>query len=135
MGWSAGGFGAMNFFSQHPELFKAIISLDGPMMSWEEFIAFQGERPRIVNNSDYYYENASPNRWIVRNSNAIKEKQDTTIFLVAAFMAKYHQNLLSIFEEQEIPFKYKELNCPHEFGCVFSEISEDLIVFLSKALK
>ncbi|WP_439185660.1 alpha/beta hydrolase [Carboxylicivirga taeanensis] len=135
MGWSVGGFGAMNLFSQHPELFKAAISLDGPMTSWEEFIALQGVRPRIVNNSDYFYENASPNRSIVRNSNAIKEKQDTTIFLAAAFLVKYHQNLLSILEGQEIPYKYIELSCPHEFGCVFSEISDDLVFFLSKALK
>ena len=28
MGWSAGGAGTMNFFSKHPALFKACISLD-----------------------------------------------------------------------------------------------------------
>jgi len=135
MGWSAGGFGAMYFFSKHPELFKAVISLDGPMTSWEEFVAFQGERPEIVNDSDYYYEYASPNRWIVRNSEIIKQKQDTVIFLTAGFLAEYHRNLLSILEEQEIFFKYKELNCPHQFGCVFSESSNDLLLFLLKTLE
>lgn len=135
MGWSAGGAGAMNFFSKHPELFKAVISLDGAMTSWEEFVSFQGERPRIVNNSDYYYEYASPNRWIERNSDFIKEKQDTTVFLTASFFAEYHQNLLSILENQGIPFKYKELNCDHEFNCVFTAIKDDLLLFLLKALE
>lgn len=135
MGWSSGGVGAMYFFAKHPELFKAVISLDGAIISWEEFVSFQGERPNIVNNSEYYYKHASPNRWIVQNSDIIKEKQDTTIFLIASFFAGPHQNFLSILKNQGIPFKYKELDCNHEFGCVFSQTSNDLLFFLSKTFE
>ena len=135
MGWSAGGFGAMYFFAKHPELFKAVISLDGPIISWEEFVSFQGEKPQIINNSEYYYKFASPNEWIVRNKNIVREKPDTSIFLAASFFKEYHQNFLSILKDQEIPFKYKELNCNHEFGCVFSQTSNDLLFFLSKTLE
>lgn len=134
MGWSAGGFGSMYFFSKYPKLFKAAVSLDGPLISWEGFVSFQGKRPQIVNNSDYYYEHASPNRWIVRNSDFIREKQDTTIFLAAALFSGSHQNFTSILKNQGIPFKYQELNCSHEFGCVFSEASNELLFFLSKTL-
>lgn len=134
MGWSAGGAGAITIYSKNPELFKAAISLDGPIISWEEFLYFQGERPEIVNNSDYYYENASPFEWVVRNKNIIREEQDTAFFLAAALFAQSQQKFLSILQDQGIPFKYKELDCNHEFGCVFSEISSDLISYLSKTL-
>ena len=135
MGWSAGGAGAVTIFSKHPKLFKASISLDGSIMSWEEFQYFQGDKPHIVNNSDYYYQNASPYEWVVTNTSIIAEKQDTAFFLAAAFLAQHHQNLLSILKEQQIPFIYKELDCKHEFGCVFSEISDDLISFLKMILE
>ena len=134
MGWSAGGAGAMAIFSKHPKLFKAIISLDGSITTWEEFMYFQGEKPDIANNSDYFYENFSPSKWVVRNKNIIKEKQDTAIFLSAALFADSHQNFLKILHDQGIPFIYKELECNHEFGCVFSEIRNDLLSFLSMIL-
>lgn len=134
MGWSAGGAGAVAIFSKYPKLFKAAISLDGPNISWEEFLYFQGEKPEIVNNSDYYYENFSPFEWVARNSNIIKEKQDTAFFLSASLFAQSHQNFLSILKDQGIPFKYMELDCNHEFSCVFSETSNNLISFLSKIL-
>lgn len=134
MGWSSGGVGAITLFSKHPELFKAAISLDGAIISWEEFVHFQGEKPEIVNNSNYYYEYCSPNERIVHNKNLIKVKQDTTLLLVASFFAQSHQNFLSILEDHDIPFKYKELNCNHDFGCVFSEISNELLSFLSRIL-
>jgi pimeloyl-ACP methyl ester carboxylesterase len=135
MGWSAGGFGSMYFFSKYPKLFKAAISLDGPLISWEGFVSFQGERPKIVNNSDYYYKYASPNKWIAHNSDFIKEKQDTAICLTAALFKESFQNFTPILKNHGIPYKYKELKCRHEFGCVFSESSDDLLFFLSKTLK
>ena len=135
MGWSAGGAGAVTIFSKHPRLFKASISLDGSIMSWEEFQSFQGTQPDIVNNSDYYYQNASPNEWVVTNTSIIAEKQDTAFFLAAAFLAQSHQKFLSILKEQGIPFKYTESGCNHEFDCVFSEAREDLISFLKMILE
>lgn len=135
MGWSAGGVGAMYFFARHPELFKAVISLDGAIITWEEFVSFQGEKPQIINNSEYYYEFASPNEWIVRNKNIIKGKSETSIFLIASLFKESHQSFLSVLKNQEIPFKYKELNCNHEFECVFSQTSNDLLFFLSKTLE
>lgn len=135
MGWSSGGVGAMYFFAKHPELFKAVISLDGAIISWEEFVSFQGVKTQIIHNSEYYYEFASPNKWIVRNKNMVIEKSDTSIFLVASLFKESHQYFLSILKDQEIPFKYKELNCNHEFGCVFSQTSNDLLFFLSKTFE
>lgn len=135
MGWSAGGAGALTIFSKYPGLFKASISLDGSIMSWEEFQSFQGTQPDIVNNSDYYYQNGSPNEWVVTNTSIITEKQDTAFFLAAAFLAQSHQKFLSILKEQGIPFKYTESGCNHEFDCVFSEAREDLISFLKMILE
>lgn len=134
MGWSSGGVGAISLFSRHPGLFKAAVSLDGAILSWEEFVHFQGNRPKIVNNSDYYYENCSPHEWIVRNTNLIKNRQDTTLFLAASLFAGSHQNFIEILSDQGIPFKYKELSCNHDFSCVFSEISDELLSFLSGIL-
>jgi enterochelin esterase-like enzyme len=135
MGWSAGGAGALTIFSKYPKLFKASISLDGSIMSWEEFQNFQGNKPDIVNNSDYYYQNASPYEWVVTNTSIITEKQDTAFFIAAAFLAKYHQNFLSILKEQQIPYIYTEVDCNHEFACVFSEIGDDLTSFLKMILE
>lgn len=134
MGWSSGGLGAMYLFAKHPGLFMAAISLDGSILSWEEFVHFQGERSEIINNSTYFYEYCSPDKWVLRNEELITEKQDTTIFLAAAFFIKPHQNFLEILKDSRIPYYYRELGCSHEFGCVFSEISSDLISFLKKTL-
>jgi enterochelin esterase-like enzyme len=137
LGWSAGGFGAMFLFSKHSSLFKAVFSLDSPILTWEDFVNFQGTRPAIVNNSEYYYEHCSPNEWMVRNRNVILEKKDTAIFITAGagMLAPFHQDFLSILKEEEIPIHYREIACDHEFNCVFSESSDDLLIFLSKSLE
>ena len=135
IGWSAGGVGAMFLFSKHPTLFKAAFSLDGTNLSWDDFVNFQGTKPEIVNNSDYYYEHCSPNEWMARNSNLILEKQDTALFVTAAFLAPYHEDFFSVLNKEDIPFYYKELTCGHEFDCVFNGISDDLLFYLSGALK
>jgi enterochelin esterase-like enzyme len=135
MGWSAGGAGAVYLFSKHPKLFKTAISFDGTIVTWDDFMYFQGKRPEIVNNSDYYYEFCSPDKWVSRNRNTILEKQDTALFLTAAFLAPYHKNFFSILENEGIPFYYRKLTCDHEFGCVFDGINEDLLLFLSRSLK
>lgn len=135
MGWSAGGMGAMILFSKHPALFRAALSLDGSIVSWEDFLNFQGNRPEIANSSAYYYDHCSPNEWMSRNRDMISEKPDTAIFLTAAFLAPYHKEFLSILKNDGIPFFYREIACNHEFDCVFSETSDDLLIFLSKSLK
>ncbi len=135
MGWSAGGAGALYLFSKHPEYFKGVISLDGSNMPWEDFLSFQGNRPSIVKDSNYYYENCSPNKWIAENRDIILEKQDTSLLLAAAFLAPYQQDFLTVLKEEGIPFYYKESTCDHEFGCVFSDIGQDLLIFLSRSLE
>ncbi|MGD9329354.1 MAG: alpha/beta hydrolase-fold protein [Cyclobacteriaceae bacterium] len=135
MGWSAGGAGTMVLFSKHPKLFKGAFSLDASIMGPEDFQQFQGQRPDIFNSSDYYYEYCSPNEWMSRNREMILEKQDTALFITAAFLAPYHQDLLSILKAEGIPFYYKELACEHQFDCVFQGTSNDLLSFLSKSFE
>lgn len=135
LGWSAGGMGAMTLFSRNPGLFVAAASLDGSIVNWDDFLQFQGKRPEIIGNLEYYIDNCSPHKWMKENRSLITDRQDTVLFLAAGFFAPYLHDFLSILEKQEISFHYQELSCGHEFGCVFSEVEKDLLKFLSKRLQ
>jgi enterochelin esterase-like enzyme len=134
MGFSAGGVGAVLFYVKHPGIFSAAVSLDGALMNWEDFLSFQGEKPDIFGSADYYYEYGSPNLWVERNRRLLIEKSDTSIFLSAAFLRKANKEFLSILEEQGIPARYVEVDCGHEFGCIFSKSQQELMRFLTNIL-
>ncbi len=136
MGYSMGGNGAVFFYTKHPELFAATASLDGGIVTYEDYIARTGGRPEIIPDVAYFLENGSPYGWVERNRDALQAKQDTSIFLSAALLKEAHHEFLSLLEAQQIPAMYVELaDYNHEFGYVFSESEEALTRFLLKTLK
>lgn len=133
MGWSAGAPGALFFFTKHPDIFKGVVSLDGALLSWEEMHYFQPERTDQITNSDslYFYEYFSPYRWIEKNSKALAHKEGTPMFIAASYFNDYHKQFLSLLASLGIPVTYMELNCEHDFSCVLTGVSAELLVFVS----
>lgn len=137
MGWSAGGPGATYFGLKYPDLFSGVISLDGAIITWDEIQSFQPDKANQMTGSDsvYYYEHFSPHTWAVRNKKKLIRKKETSIFLAASFFADYHARFLSLLEDQGIPVNYMALNCDHDFQCVMSEVTDELLLFLAQILK
>jgi len=135
MGYSMGGNGAAFFYTKHPELFVAAISLDGGIVTYEDYLYRTGGRPEIISDEDYFFEYGSPYGWVKRNRKALIEKPDTSILLTAGFLVDPNKEFLSLLEAEEIPAKFVEFGYDHEFGYVFSESQEELLKFLAKKLK
>ena len=134
MGYSAGGNGAVSFYSKHPELFAAVISLDGGIITYEDFLYRIGERPDIVGDASYFYDYCSPYEWVKRNRIELIEKPDTSILLTAGFVIDANKKFLSVLEGQGIPVKFVEFGYDHEFGYVFSQSEVELIRFMKNKL-
>lgn len=137
MGWSSGGVGALNFYSKNPEVFNCVVSLDGAVTSWNEILTFQPQTARQMTNSDsiYYYKHFSPNQWITSHKNILAQKKAPSFLLVASFFKPYHHQFISLLKNHNIDENYYELNCEHDFNCVFSESKDKLVSFLSKILE
>lgn len=86
---------AVSIYARHPELFAATISLDGPLITWEDFLYFQGDQPDVFGTAEYYYEYGSPNKWMKQNRKALLAKPDTSIFLTAGFLIDANKKILS----------------------------------------
>ena len=134
MGYSMGGNGAVFFYTKHPDLFAASISLDGGIVTYEDYLYRTGGRPEIISDKDYFLEYGSPYGWAGRNRLALIEKQDTSILLTAGFLVDANRKFLSLLEDEGIAAKYIEFGYDHEFGFVFSESQDELIRFISKRL-
>jgi enterochelin esterase-like enzyme len=134
MGWSAGGAGALTFYTKHPEEFTAVISLDGILLTWEDFQHRIGERPQIISDSAYFYTFGSPYEWVKTNASALLEKKDTSLFLAGALLTKDYQQFLSMLGDLGIPATYTEVGCGHEFRCVFAACQERLLPFITHSL-
>lgn len=134
MGYSMGGNGAVFFYTKHPDLFAAAISLDGGIVTYDDYLYRTGGKPQIISDEDYFFEYGSPYGWVKRNLKAIIEKPDTSILLTAGFLIDANKEFLSILEEHEVPAKFVEFGYGHEFGYVFSESQEELLKFISKTL-
>jgi S-formylglutathione hydrolase FrmB len=137
MGWSAGGIGALNFYTKNPELFNGVVSLDGAVLNWKEMLTFQPQKANQITNSDsvYYYKYFSPNQWIINDKNVLTNKKTPSFLLVASFFKHYHQKFLSLLQNNNIAVNYYELNCEHDFNCVFSESKEKLVNFINGILE
>ncbi len=134
MGYSIGGNGAVFFYTKHPELFAATISLDGGIITYDDLLNRMGERPEIISDEDYFFEYGSPYGWVKRNREALIDKPDTSILLTAGFIIDANKEFLSVLENQEIPAKLVEFGYDHEFGYVFSESQDELLKFIAKRL-
>jgi S-formylglutathione hydrolase FrmB len=135
MGFSAGGNGAVSFYTKHPDLFTAAISLDGGIITYEDFVYRIGERPGIISDASYFYEYGSPYEWVKRNRHALLEKADTTILLTAGFIIDANRNFYSVLEDLGIPAKLVEFGYDHEFQYVFSQSQDELLKFINNRLK
>lgn len=134
MGYSMGGNGAIFFYAKHPELFVAAASLDGGIVTYEDYLNRTGGRPDIISDKDYFLAYGSPYGWVKRNREALMAKADTSILLTAGFLADANKEFLSLLKEEEIPAKYLEFGYDHEFGYVFSESQDELIKFIAERL-
>lgn len=134
MGYSMGGNGAVFFYTKHPELFVAAASLDGGIISYEDYLYRTGGRPEIISDEAYFLEYGSPYGWVKRNRTALREKPDTSILLTAGYIIDANKEFLSLLQDKEIPAKFVEFGYDHEFGYVFSESKDELIRFIAKRL-
>lgn len=134
MGYSMGGNGAVFFYTKHPELFVAAASLDGGIVSYEDYLHRTGGRPEIISDEAYFLEYGSPYGWVTRNQKALCEKPDTSILLTAGYVIDANKEFLSLLEDEEIPAKFVEFGYDHEFGYVFSESKDELLKFINKRL-
>jgi len=137
MGWSAGGVGALNFYIHHPELFRGVVDIDGSTVSWEEIQYFQTAKANKMTNSDslYYYEYFMPVPWVLRNKELLLKEGDPSIFLVASYFKSAHQRFRSLLISQNIPARYIELDCEHQFDCIMPQIKSEVLEFVSSNLK
>jgi hypothetical protein len=122
---------------KNPKFFNGVVSLDGAVISWNEILTFQPQTARQMTNSDsvYYYTFFSPNQWITSHKNILAKKKAPSFLLVASFFKPYHQQFISLLRNHNIAVNYFELNCEHDFNCVFSESKEKLVNFLSGILE
>lgn len=137
MGWSAGGVGALNFYIQHPELFRGVVDIDGSVVSWEEIQYFQPAQANKMTNSDslYYYDHFMPIPWVLRNQELLMTEGDPSIFLVASFFKSAHQKFRSLLIGHDISVRYIELDCDHQFDCIMAQIKSEMLEFVSSILK
>ncbi len=134
MGYSMGGNGAAFLYMKYPELFAAAASLDGGIVTYEDYLYRTGGRPEIISDKDYFLEYGSPYGWVKKNRKAISAKPDTSILLTAGFLIDANKEFLSLLEDEEIPAKFVEFGYNHEFGYVFSESQDELLRFILKNL-
>ena len=136
MGYSLGGNGAIFMYAKHPELFRAGISLDGGIVTYEDYVQRTGGRPEIISDEEYFYEYGSPYNWVKRNREALLEKQEPSIFLSAALLKEANEAFVSVLDAEGIPSTFIELkDFNHEFGYVFSGSEEALLAFLAGILE
>uniref|UniRef100_UPI0032165C67 alpha/beta hydrolase n=1 Tax=uncultured Draconibacterium sp. TaxID=1573823 RepID=UPI0032165C67 len=137
MGWSSGGGGALNFYTKYPDFFCGGISLDGAILNWQGMLFFQPEKTRKMTGSDsvYYYNHFCACHWITQNKESLLKSKKPTMLLFASFFKPYHQPFLSQLKSENIQVNYYELNCEHDFNCVFSQSQNKLVAFISGTLK
>lgn len=134
MGYSLGGNGAIFLYTKHPEFFAAAASLDGGIITYEDYLYRTGGRPDIVSDKEYFLEYGSPYEWVKTNQKVLRAKPDTSILLTAGFIIDANKEFLSVLNNLEIPARFVEFGFDHEFGYVFTESQEELLKFISKTL-
>jgi S-formylglutathione hydrolase FrmB len=116
-GFSMGGYGAMEFATKFPDLFRAGVAYDAALDTWQTLVMRRASIAQATfGNMEAYFDKYSP--WAFSTVNAAVLKAEVALRLVPGstyqmFDAGFRDHLQSL----AIPLDYVETTCPHDYGC------------------
>ncbi|MEM6333305.1 MAG: alpha/beta hydrolase-fold protein [Planctomycetota bacterium] len=116
-GFSMGGNGAVLFGAKHPELFSAVISIDGAVHEWVTLGDYQRAdiAAETFGGDEAYFQRYSPDHLMVENAELIREHGLDFIFVVGQ-LKSYNERLREVMESEQISLRYTDTTFRHEMG-------------------
>jgi len=133
MGFSMGGFGALEYAAKFPELFSVCVCYDAALFGWEHQVNNKEKTAeRLFGNDVEYYKQFDPWSIIKKDPNAIKDK--VAVRIVVAEFKDVNRRFRDRLKELDIDVNYVETTCKHNPGCLFEQAGVQSWSFIEKNL-
>jgi enterochelin esterase family protein len=133
MGFSMGGFGAIEYAAKFPELFSTAVSYDAALFGWERFANNKEKAAeRLFGNDVEYYKQFDPWQNIRKNADAVRGK--VALRMVVAEFKDVNRRFRDRLKELNIDVDYFETTCPHDPCCIYEQAGADSWAFIEKNL-
>jgi endo-1,4-beta-xylanase len=119
-GFSMGGYGAMEFATKFPEVFRAGVAYDAALDTWQTLTMRRAPIAQATfGNVESYFDMYSP--WAFATVNAATLRASVALRLVPGttyqmFDAAFRDHL----KTQSVPLDYVETTCPHDYACALT---------------
>jgi len=133
MGFSMGGFGAVEYAVKFPDIFSVCVSYDGAMLDFEGISGRHGEMTaELFGGDEDYFNKYSP--WHNAEMNAEKVRGKVAIRMVVGKLRVFNRRFKEYLDGLNIAVDYVETSCPHNPGCLYKQAGADSWVFIERHL-
>jgi S-formylglutathione hydrolase FrmB len=132
-GFSMGGYGAMEFATKFPDLFRVGVAYDAALDTWQTLVMRRAAIAQATfGNMEAYFDKYSP--WAFSTANAAVLTLEVSLRLVPGptyqmFDASFRDHLQGLV----IPLDYVETTCPHDYGCALGAQGAQSWTFIQAA--
>jgi S-formylglutathione hydrolase FrmB len=132
-GFSMGGYGAMEFGTKFPDLFRVAVAYDAALDTWQTLVMRRASIAQATfGGMETYFDKYSP--WAFSTANAAVLAAEVALRLVPGptyqmFDASFRDHLQSL----SIPLDYVETTCPHDYGCALGAQGAQSWTFIQAA--
>jgi S-formylglutathione hydrolase FrmB len=132
-GFSMGGYGAMEFATKFPELFRVGVAYDAALDTWQTLVMRRAAIAQATfGDQETYFDKYSP--WAFSTANAAVLRAQVALRLVPGptyqmFDAAFRDHLQGL----PVPLDYVETTCPHDYGCAIGAQGAQSWTFIQAA--
>jgi S-formylglutathione hydrolase FrmB len=132
-GFSMGGYGAMEFATKFPDLFRVGVAYDAALDTWQTLVMRRAAIAQATfGGNETYFDKYSP--WAFSTANAVVLRASVALRLVPGttyqmFDASFRDHLQGL----QIPLDYVETTCPHDYGCALGAQGPQSWTFIQAA--
>jgi S-formylglutathione hydrolase FrmB len=132
-GFSMGGYGAMEFATKFPDLFRVGVAYDAALDTWQTLVMRRAAIAQATfGNMEAYFDKYSP--WAFSTVNAAVLEAEVALRLVPGptyqmFDSSFRDHLRGL----AIPLDYVETTCPHDYGCALGAQGAQSWTFIQAA--
>ncbi len=129
MGFSMGGFGAIEYAVKFPQLFGVAVNFDGALHNWESI----NNRPTLVDeifhNDSTYWKQYNPYDNLMINADSVRSMVKFRTYV--GRLVEYNERYKRLMEEQNIAYDVIVTSCGHNMKCIMNEVGTDFFTFIN----
>lgn len=129
MGFSMGGFGAVEYAVKFPYLFGTAISFDGAFHNWRSINGSIGVVNEIFNRDHTHWKQFNPYDNLIKNADLVRSNVKLRFYV--GELVEYNERFKQFMDAENIKYDYIVTSCSHDMNCLLRGYATDFFKYIN----